>query len=118
MVDYLPILERLPEFLQPWVWAGNSLRRREDAIHTGFLAVLKKQIEAGADSYCFGIDILKLQKEKGLDDRLTLDILKAIIVVGSETTSSMMQSFIKVLAMNPEAQKKAQEGEFPYLHEQ
>ncbi|KAH0522152.1 hypothetical protein TsFJ059_006050 [Trichoderma semiorbis] len=42
-------------------------------------------------------------------ERLTLDILKGIIDVGSETTSSMMQSILKVLAMNPEAQKKAQE---------
>ncbi|KAL6700185.1 cytochrome P450 [Trichoderma pleuroticola] len=109
LVDYIPILERLPEFLQPWIWAAKSLVRREDALHTGFLAVLKKQIEAGAESYCFGIDILKLQKKNGLSDKLTVDILKAIIVVGSETTSSMMQSFIKVLAMNPEAQKKAQE---------
>lgn len=109
LVDYVPILERLPEFLQPWLWSANSLRRREDALHAGFLAVLKKQIETGAESYCFGIDVLKLQKKKGLDDRLTIDILKGIIDVGSETTSSMMQSIIKVLAMHPEAQKKAQE---------
>ncbi|KAL7781593.1 cytochrome P450 [Trichoderma afarasin] len=109
LVDYVPILERLPEFLQPWLWSADSVRRREDALHTGFLAVLKKQIEAGTESYCFGIDVLNMQKKKGLDDRLTLDILKGIIDVGSETTSSMMQSIIKVLAMNPEAQKKAQE---------
>lgn len=109
LVDYVPILERLPEFLQPWLWSADSVRRREDALHTGFLAVLKKQIEAGTESYCFGIDVLNMQKKNGLDDRLTLDILKGIIDVGSETTSSMMQSIIKVLAMNPEAQKKAQE---------
>lgn len=110
LVDYIPILERLPEFLQPWLWSAKAIRRREDACHTGFLAVLKKQIEAGTESYCFGIDVLNMQKKMGLDDRLTLDILKGIIDVGSETTSSMMQSIIKVLAMNPEAQKKAQEG--------
>ncbi|KAF3055373.1 Cytochrome P450 monooxygenase [Trichoderma lentiforme] len=109
LVDYIPILERLPEFLQPWLWSAKAIRRREDACHTGFLAVLKKQIEAGTESYCFGIDVLNMQKKMGLDDRLTLDILKGIIDVGSETTSSMMQSIIKVLAMNPEAQKKAQE---------
>ncbi|KAL7913597.1 cytochrome P450 [Trichoderma velutinum] len=109
LVDYIPILERLPEFLQPWLWVANSLRRREDALHTGFLNVLKKQIETGAESYCFGIDVLKLQQKEKLSDSLTLDVLKGIIVVGSETTSSMTQSFFKVLAMNPEAQKKAQE---------
>ncbi|UKZ83616.1 hypothetical protein TrVFT333_011425 [Trichoderma virens FT-333] len=109
LVDYLPILERLPEYLQPWLWTAKSLRSREDALHNGFLAVLKKRIEAGAESYCFGIDVLKLQQKSGLDDKFTLDILKAIIVVGSETTSSMMQSIFKVLAMNPEAQKRAQE---------
>ncbi|KAL7949186.1 cytochrome P450 [Trichoderma barbatum] len=109
LIDYLPFLERLPESLQPWLWVANSLRAREDALHNSFLAVLKKQIQAGADSYCFGVDVLKLQSKRGLEDKLTLDILKAIIAVGSETTSSMMQSIVKVLAMNPEAQKKAQE---------
>ncbi|KAL7928621.1 cytochrome P450 [Trichoderma chlorosporum] len=109
LVDYLPILERLPESLQPWLWLADSLRNRESAIHNAFFATLKKQIKAGADSYCFGIDVLKLQEKNGFEDEFTLDILKSIIVVGAETTSSMMQSIFKVLALNPKAQEKAQE---------
>ncbi|KAK4062538.1 uncharacterized protein Triagg1_9908 [Trichoderma aggressivum f. europaeum] len=109
LIDYLPFLERLPERLQPWLWTANVLHAREDSVHKGFLRVLKKQIETGAESYCFGVDVLKLQEKNGLDDQLTLEILKGVIAAGAETTSSMMQTIFKVLAMNPEAQKKAQE---------
>jgi hypothetical protein len=80
-------------------------------VHNAFLRTLKKQIEAGTESYCFGIDVLKLQPKMGFDDEVALGILKGIVVVGSETTSSMMQSFLKVLAMNPDVQKEAQDGE-------
>ncbi|RFU79734.1 cytochrome p450-like-31 [Trichoderma arundinaceum] len=109
IVDYLPFLERLPERLQPWIQAANTIRGRETVVHNAFLRTLKKQLEAGTQPYCFGVDVLKLQEKSGFDDELTLDILKGIIVVGSETTSSMMQSIFKVLAMNSEAQKNAQE---------
>lgn len=112
LVDYLPFLERLPERFQPWLRAADSFRVRELAVHKGFLKVLKKQIEAGTESYCFAIDVLNLQATSGIDDGFAIAILKGAIASGSETTSSMMQSMLKVLAMNPDAQKKAQEGEF------
>ncbi|KAL7797456.1 cytochrome P450 [Trichoderma ceciliae] len=109
IIDYLPFLERLPAFLQPWVHTANTIYTRETIVHNAFLRTLKKQIEAGTQPYCFGLEILKFQEKNDLDDRFTLDIFKGIILAGSETTSSMLQTIFKALALNPEAQKNAQE---------
>ncbi|TFB05513.1 Cytochrome P450 monooxygenase yanC [Trichoderma ghanense] len=109
LIDYLPFLQRLPECFQPWLKFADNMHARESKFHNGFLNVLKEQIEAGTASYCFGVDVLKLQEKNGLSDEFTLDILKGVIAAGSETTSSMLQSIFKALAMNPEAQRKAQE---------
>lgn len=111
LIDYLPFLQRLPECFQPWLKFADNMHARESKFHNGFLNVLKEQIEAGTASYCFGVDVLKLQEKNDLSDEFTLDILKGVIAAGSETTSSMLQSIFKALAMNPEAQRKAQEGE-------
>lgn len=59
---------------------------------------------------CFGVNAIAHQKQEGFDDDLLLGILTTIIVAGSESTASMMQSFIKIMALNPEAQQRAHEG--------
>ncbi|KAM7217290.1 Cytochrome P450 [Rhypophila decipiens] len=125
LVDYFPILERLPEFLQPWLKLARRLRTRESALHAAFLAKLKSQVQENPTTapVCFGTELLKLQaasQNKTLNrnpsdsspeitDEIAISILAMIIGAGAETTSSMIQSFFKVMAMNPSAQKKAQE---------
>lgn len=75
-----------------------------------FLKLLRKQIEEGTGSACFGVNAIAHQKQQGFDDDVLLGILTALVVVGSESTDSMMQSFIKIMALHPEVQQKAQEG--------
>ncbi|KAH0528202.1 hypothetical protein TsFJ059_003096, partial [Trichoderma semiorbis] len=74
-----------------------------------FLKVLRKQIGAGVEPVCFGADMLERQKQQGFDDKVAIGILFGMILLGGESTVSMMNSFIKVMAMHPEAQKKAQQ---------
>jgi hypothetical protein len=75
-----------------------------------FLKLLRKQIDAGIAPVCFGVNAIAHQKQEGFDDDLLLGICTAIIVAGGESTASMMQSFIKLMALHPEVQQKAQEG--------
>lgn len=75
-----------------------------------FLKLLRSRIEAGTEPACFGIDAMAHQKKQGFDDSVLVDLLTGIIVAGSETTATMTQSFIKLIAMHPDAQQKAQEG--------
>lgn len=110
IIDYLPFLEKLPLRFQPWVYLADSLAARQYAIHMMFLKMLRKQIAAGVEPVCFGADMLERQKQQGFDDKVAIGILSGMILLGGESTASMMNSFIKVMAMYPEAQTKAQQG--------
>lgn len=111
IIDYIPILERLPLSWQPWVRLADSYVARETAISARFLHTLRQQIEIGMDPACFGVGIINHQKKEGFDDNLAIGLLSGIILAGSETSTTMVHSFFKVIAMHPEAQQRAQEGE-------
>lgn len=110
IIDYLPFLEKLPLRFQPWVQLADSLASRERAVHMAFLKMLRKQIEAGVEPVCFGADMLERQKQEGFNDDVAIGILAGMILLGGESTGSMMQSLIKIMAMYPEVQRKAQQG--------
>ena len=48
--------------------------------------------------------------EEALDNEQVLHILAMLIGAGSETTSSILQSFFKIMALHPECVKRAHEG--------
>lgn len=75
-----------------------------------FLTMLKKQLEAGLEPVCFGTGVIERQKEQGFTDDVAVGVLAGIILAGAESSATMEQSFIKIMALNPEVQKKAQEG--------
>jgi cytochrome P450 len=75
-----------------------------------FLKSLRDRIEAGTSPACFGIHAMTHQRKQGFDDNTLVDLLAGLIVTGSETTATMTQSYIKIIAMHPEVQQKAQEG--------
>ncbi|KAI0882332.1 cytochrome P450 [Annulohypoxylon maeteangense] len=109
LLDYFPILQRLPERFQPWMKLAMSLRKRESALNTAFLRTLKMQVQANSAPDCFGTELVKIQETEGVDDEMAINILAMLIGAGADTTSSVLQSFFKVMALNPEAQKAAQE---------
>ncbi|KAK5998064.1 Cytochrome P450 monooxygenase virE [Cladobotryum mycophilum] len=109
LIDYLPFLEKLPHFLQPWVKVADDLWAKESSIHKAFLAPLEKQIEAGEKPVCFGAGVLRAQKEGNMDEVQVLSILGMAIFAGYETTASVIQFFFKIMAMHPHCLKAAQE---------
>jgi cytochrome P450 len=112
LLDYFPILEQLPLWLQPWRKLAASLRTRESSLHVAFLRTLKKQVEAGVEPQCFGSELVKIQDAEDIDDDKAINILAMLIGAGADTTSSVLQSFFKVMALNPQALRNAQEGKF------
>ena len=63
LVDYLPCLQRLPRFLQPWLNLAEKLRVREMKLHKRIFQSLKEQVRIGLGPDCFGktlIDVSKL----------------------------------------------------------
>lgn len=59
---------------------------------------------------CFGSELVKIQDKEGIDNERAMDILAMLIGAGSDTTSSVLQSFFKVMALNPAAARTAQKG--------
>lgn len=60
IIDYFPVLQRLPENLQPWLQLAKQLRKREMRLHEAFLRLLKKQIAQGIIPNCFGSNIIQV----------------------------------------------------------
>jgi cytochrome P450 len=112
LLDYFPILQRLPERFQPWLKLAKRLRLRESSLHRAFLKTLKQLFLANKAPECFGTELIKIQNEEGIDDEKAINILAMLIGAGADTTSSVLQSFFKVMAMNLDAQRAAQKGEF------
>ena len=68
------------------------------------------QVEAGNEPRCFGSELVKIQEDEDIDDEKAINILAMLIGAGADTTSSVLQSFFKVMALNPGATRAAQEG--------
>lgn len=107
LVDYLPCLQRLPRFLQPWLNLAEKLRVREMKLHKRIFQSLKEQVRIGLGPDCFGKTLIDVQEKEDIGDDEALHILAMLVGAGSETTSSVLQSFFKIMALHPEVIKKA-----------
>ncbi|PGH19458.1 hypothetical protein AJ80_03959 [Polytolypa hystricis UAMH7299] len=108
LLDFFPILQRLPKSMQPWLKLANSLRARELRLHRAFLSTLKKQVQNSTAVACFGTMLVKIQEKENISDERACDILAMLIGAGADTTSSYLQTFFKVIALHPNAALKAQ----------
>ena len=66
LVDYLPCLQSLPRFMQPWLKLAEKLRVHEMTLHNRIFQTLKEQVRKGVGPECFGktlIDVSELQSK-------------------------------------------------------
>lgn len=54
LLDYLPLLQKLPLFLQPGYHSAMNLRRREMRLHFEFFRILHSAVQQGHAPDCFG----------------------------------------------------------------
>lgn len=64
--------------------------------------------------HCFAAELMKIHEdgeiEHNIDENMTIGILGMLIGAGADAVSSVLQSFFKIMAMNPRAFRAAQEG--------
>lgn len=126
MAEVFPPLAKLPLWMQWWRKRALAYYHRQERLWTRLFANLKDQMARGKAPECFVKQMIETQFEKlGISQlqgaflagcRLTYespqiqisDFELAMIEAGSETTSSTLNSAIKYLAANPDAQIKAQ----------
>ncbi|KAI9831874.1 MAG: hypothetical protein M1826_002906 [Phylliscum demangeonii] len=109
LVDFFPMLQKLPLWLQPWQRLANRLRQRETALHMAFLRNLQHASQTGQAPDCFGKTVLEMQAETDIADEPAADILAMLIGAGSETTSSAVQWFFRAMALHPDVLRSAQD---------
>ncbi|KAL8718102.1 MAG: hypothetical protein Q9225_004724 [Loekoesia sp. 1 TL-2023] len=107
LIDYVTILQRLPIYLQPGYQYAMKLRSREMRLHFAFLRTLRDAVRQGHAPDCFGKHLLEVQQKDNIDDSAACDILAMIIAGGGHTTSSILQSFFKLMALHPDTVRKA-----------
>ena len=63
LVDFFPLLQRLPRWLQPWLSLASRLRTRETSLHLAFLRNLSEASKEGRAPDCFGKSLLKVRSD-------------------------------------------------------
>lgn len=62
LVDFVPCLQNLPRFLQPWLNLAENLRTRETKLHKRIFQTLQEQVRMGIGPECFGKTLLEVYK--------------------------------------------------------
>ncbi|KAF2493596.1 putative O-methylsterigmatocystin oxidoreductase [Lophium mytilinum] len=108
--DMFPILAKLPTWMQ--TWRGRALRyhKNQANIWLGLWEELQSDIKNGKAPECFVKQVSDIDLEKqGLTPEQGAWIAGTLIEAGSETTASSINSGLKLLAVNFQAQKIANE---------
>ncbi|CAK1367939.1 O-methylsterigmatocystin oxidoreductase [Cercospora beticola] len=112
IVDELPLLQKLPAWLQPGRKEAEECGKEVLKIKMDLWRRLERQHEAGKAPACYGREILE-NKEKWYAEGLTEEDLAwvagGLVEAGFETSAATLNSLVLHLAANPRVQKVAQE---------
>nr|AHK06534.1 putative cytochrome P450 [Puccinia horiana] len=108
LIDSIPILRHLPQFLSPWKQYGNQLFN-ETLDLFGELYRKVSQHPHPSSSTCFVARIESLKKSYQLTDDQAIFLAGAMFGAGSDTTADAIETFIFACAANPDKVAKAQE---------
>ncbi|KAG8698248.1 hypothetical protein FRC09_007331 [Ceratobasidium sp. 395] len=115
LVDYIPLLKYIPDWFPGAafkVQAREWERLRRQSIDVPFLEV-KKKIESGIVQTCFLQSLLEKRRSLEEWDSEDVWIMKcaagSLYTAGSDTTVSALSTFVLVMTLFPEKQRKAQQ---------
>ncbi|KAJ4304905.1 hypothetical protein N0V90_000433 [Kalmusia sp. IMI 367209] len=98
MLDLLPILRNLPDFLLPIKREGRKIHMNErNLFRSYFLSIKKATLEGTAKA------------KEGFKDDLAAYISGSVLQAGSETTASILVGFVQAMVIWPEVARAAQE---------
>ena len=112
IVDEVPPLALLPEWLQPGRREAKEAAKAVLDIKMGLWRRLEKQLEAGRAPACYGREILEGKESwyaQGLTDEDLAWVAGGLVEAGFETSAATLNSLILHLAANQRVQEAAQE---------
>ena len=109
LIDFFPILRRLPEFLLPTQKRAKELHKHEKALYLGHWLKAKNAVADGTIKPCFCVGMADAQKRDHFSDDQAAYISGTLLEAGSDTTSSILYAFVQAMLLYPEVQRKAHE---------
>jgi cytochrome P450 len=109
MLDLLPVLRNLPDFLLPIKKEGKEIHHKEKELFRNYFFTAKKGLHDGTAKPCVCVDLVKMQKREQFSDDLAAYISGSVLQAGSETTASILIGFVQAMLIYPEVVKAAHE---------
>lgn len=109
LIDFFPLLRKLPDFLLPAQKKAKELHAREKALYMSHWLRAKDDIRNGRIKHCFSVGLAEAQKADGFSDDQASYVTGTLLEAGSDTTSSTLYAFVQAMLLFPEAQRKVQE---------
>ncbi|KAK4508173.1 hypothetical protein PRZ48_001911 [Zasmidium cellare] len=107
LVDWIPILDRLPDALAPWRRKAIQLREQIMPFFAVFYHRIKEQVERGEAPECFLASILQ-EKGANLRPEEPPHIIATTMAAGTDTTATTLQHFVKAAVLYPDVMREAQ----------
>ncbi|KAF4499906.1 cytochrome p450 [Fusarium agapanthi] len=110
LLDLIPALRRIPDFLMPIKKEGRKIHERELSLFRGFYLAAKKGLNDGSAKVAHHMNdnFIKLQKEEVFSDTFASYLSGSLLQAGSETTASILIGFILAMVIFPDVAKTAQ----------
>ncbi|OQO10321.1 hypothetical protein B0A48_04679 [Cryoendolithus antarcticus] len=109
LIDFFPLLRRLPDFLLPTKAKAKALHKAERELYLGHWLRAKEEIRNGTISQCFCVGMAQAQEKDGFSDAQAAYISGTLLEAGSDTTSNTLYAFVQAMLLYPEVQREAQE---------
>jgi cytochrome P450 len=112
LVDKLPLLQRLPRWLQPGRKRAQTAAKQILDLKMKLWLRMEKQFKEGTAPHCYAREILEKRESwyaTGLDDEDMAWVTSGLIDAGFETTAMALNSLVLYLAANVHVQVRAQE---------
>lgn len=106
MMDYFPILQKLPDWMSPTKRFAKKLHKEELALYKSYMLKVRERLEAGTANKNFVEDMFKHQEKHGFTDDWASYVSGTLLEAGSDTTASIFLSFAIAMIKFPEVQKK------------
>ncbi|KAL1745670.1 cytochrome P450 [Schizophyllum fasciatum] len=106
-LDIYPMLKWIPNFMAPWMNRAHEIRNMQRTLYLDLFDECHKRVEAGDGAFFMG-DVIRDQKDHGLNRKQMSALAGSIYEAGSETGATVMHNLILLLAAHPDVQTRLQ----------
>ncbi|KAJ5777836.1 hypothetical protein N7520_001082 [Penicillium odoratum] len=107
-IDAFPFLRTLPEFLSPWKKESKEIRQEQSSLYLGLMEETKQRRGKHDSEPCLIEKLLDDQENNGLSDGQIAYVGGTSMEAASDTTSSVLLTFILTMTKYPEIFVKMQ----------